>query len=120
MNTIVFFLALLLTGLTAGWMVGGGLSFTGGRRHIDLIAGLSGAILVGLPLHLLGPPGYRETLPALLVGLSAAMLATWLVRIRTWKPDDTSKVSHERLTHDVMTTAEGTALLLSRGKLTAR
>ena len=114
MNTIVFFLVLLLTGLTAGWMVGAGLSFTGGRRRIDLVAGLSGAILVGLPLHLLGPPGYREALPALLVGLSAAILATWLVRIRTWKPephlrmpDDASTVSRALLTHDVMTTAEG-------------
>ena len=124
MSPFAFVLTLLPIGLVTGWAVGAGLSFTGGRRRVDLVAGLSGAILVALPLHLLGPPGYRETLPALLVGLSAAMLATWLTRIRTWKPepvlrmaDAAPKPSRDYLTHDVMTTAEGTALLLSGGKL---
>ena len=122
MNPFAFFLALLLIGLTTGWAVGAGLSFTGGRRRIDLIAGLSGAVLAGLPLHVLGPPGYRETLPALLVGLSAAMLATWLTRIRTWKPEPVLRMAddasgHQQLTHDVMTTSDGTRLLLSGGKL---
>ena len=124
MSPFAFFLALLPIGLVTGWAVGAGLSFTGGRRRVDLFAGLAGAILVALPLHLLGPPGYREALPALIVGVSAAMLATWLTRILTWKSepvlqmaDDAPKSSREQLTHDVMTTAEGTALLLSGGKL---
>lgn len=125
MSLFAFFLALLPIGLVTGWAVGAGLSFTGGRRRVDLFAGLSGAILVALPLHLLGPPGYRETLPALIVGVSAAMFTTWLTRIRTWKPEpslrtaDDAKSSREQLTHDVMTTAEGTTLLLSGGKLSA-
>jgi hypothetical protein len=125
-NPIVFFLALLLTGLATGWIVGAGLSFTGGRKRIDLVAGLAGAVLTGLPLHSLGPPGYREAVPALVVGASAAMLATWLTRIRTWKPEpvlrmpvSASTVSREQLTHDVMTTGEGTRLLLSGGKLSS-
>ena len=124
MSPFAFFLALLPIGLVTGWAVGAGLSFTGGRRRVDLFAGLSGCIVVALPLHLLGPPGYRETLPALIVGVSAAMFATWLTRILTWKPepvlrmaDDAPKRSHEYLTHDVMTTGEGTAQLLSGGKL---
>lgn len=124
MSPFAFFLALLPIGLVTGWAVGAGLSFTGGRRRVDLFAGLSGAILVAVPLHFLGPPGYRETLPALIVGVSAAMIATWLTRILTWKPepvlrmpDAAPRSSHEYLTHDVMTTAEGTALLRSGGKL---
>ena len=124
MTPFAFFLALLPIGLVTGWAVGAGLSFTGGRRRVDLVAGLSGAMLVALPLHLLGPPGYRETLPALIVGVSAAMFATWLTRVLTWKPEpllrmpgDAPKPSHEYLPHDVMTTSEGTALLLSGGKL---
>ena len=123
MSPFVFFLALLPIGLVTGWAVGAGLSFTGGRRRVDLVAGLLGAIVVALPLHLLGPRGYSETLPALIVGVSAAMFSTWLTRIRTWKPEpslptaDDARPSREQSTHDVMTTAEGTALLLSGGKL---
>ena len=124
MNPFAFFLALLPIGLVTGWAVGAGLSFTGGRRHVDLIAGLSGAILAALPLHLFGPPGYRETLPALIVGISAAMFATWSTQILTWKPEPLLRVagdaptsSREELTHDVMTSAEGTALLRSGGTL---
>ena len=126
MNPIVFALALLMIGLATGWIVGAGLSFTGGRRRLDLVAGLSGALLAGLALRLLAPPGYREALPSLIIGASAAMLATFLTRILTAKPDpvlqmpaDASKVGRERLSHDVMTTAEGTRLLLSGGKLSA-
>ena len=123
MNPVAFFLALLAIGLATGWMVGMGLAFTGGRRRVDLFAGLFGAILVALPLHVLGPRGYRETLPALIVGVSAAMFATWLTRILTWKQEpvirtaDDVTSSGEQLTHDVMTTAEGTALILSGGHL---
>ena len=124
MSPFAFFLTLLPIGLVTGWAVGAGLTFTGGRRRVDLVAGLSGAILVALPLHFLGPPGYRETLPALIVAVSAAMFATWLTRILTWKPEpllrmagDAPTPSHEYLTHDVMTTAAGTALLLRGGKL---
>ena len=62
MSPFAFFLALLPIGLVTGWAVGAGLTFTGGRRRVDLLAGLSGAILVALPLHLLGPPGYMRSL----------------------------------------------------------
>ena len=124
MSQFVFFLALLPIGLVTGWAVGAGLSFTGGKRRIDLVAGLLGAILVALPLHVLGPRGYSEALPALIVGVSAAMFSTWWTRILTWKPEpslrttDEARPSRAQSTHDVMTTAEGTALLLSGGKLT--
>ena len=126
MNPLVFALALLLIGLATGWIAGAGLSFTGGQRRIDLVAGLSGSLLAGLSLRLLGPAGYREVLPTLVVGASAAMLATCVTRILTAKPDpvlrmpaDAAKVGRERLSHDVMTTGEGTRLLLSGGKLSA-
>ena len=126
MNPIVFALALLLIGLATGWIVGAGLSFTAGRRRLDLIAGLSGALLAGLSLRLLAPPGYAEALPSLVFGATAAMLATFLTRILTAKPEpvlrrppDASKVGRAQLSHDVMTTAEGTKLLLSGGKLSA-
>ena len=124
MNPIVFALALLMIGLATGWIVGAGLSFTGGRRRLDLVAGLSGALLAGLSLRWLAPPGYREALPSLIIGATAAMLATFLTRILTAKPEpvlrrpaDAWKVGRAQLSHDVMTTAEGTKLLLNGGKL---
>ena len=58
---------------------------------------------------------------------SAAMFSTWLTRMLTWKPEATPRTADDARpsraqssTHDVMTTAEGTALLLSGGKLSIR
>ena len=126
MNTILFVLLVLVVGLATGTIVGAGLTFTRGRTRDDLVAGLVGAIVGAVPLRLIGPAGYREALPALLVGLSAAMLATWLRRIVMWKKEpirpitDTGpEVSEDRHRHDMLTTAEGTRLLLSGGRLIA-
>lgn len=124
MNTILFVLAVLGVGLATGKLIGAGLAFTNGRPRDDLVAGLLGAVVVALPLRLFGPAGYREPLPALLIGLSAAMLATWLQRIVMWKKepirrdtDASLDVSQEYYRHDMLTTAEGTKLLLSGGRL---
>jgi hypothetical protein len=63
-------------------------------------------------------------LALLLVGVAAAMLVAWWARILSWKPepaprvDATANARPEQLPHDVMTTGEGTRLLLSRGRLT--
>lgn len=124
MNAILFVLVALLVGLATGKLVGAGLTFTHGRPRDDLVAGLVGAIVGALPLHFLGPAGYREALPALLIGLSAAMLATWLRRIATWKKEpiwrtqnDAPDPSQDHYPRDLLTTAEGSKLLLSRGRL---
>jgi hypothetical protein len=124
MTTLSFVLAALLIGLATGKLAGAGLAFTHGRTRDDLVAGLLGSLVVAVPLHLIGPAGYREPLPALLVGLSAALLATWLRRIMTWKQEplrplteDSAEVSQEVFRHDMLTTAEGTGLLLSGGRL---
>jgi uncharacterized membrane protein YeaQ/YmgE (transglycosylase-associated protein family) len=124
MNSIVWLLALLLLGLATGRIVGAGLAFTGGRARYDLTAGLLGALVIGVPLRLLGLTGYSAALPSLIVGVSAAMLATWLTRIFTWKPEPVLRPEIEPLkegrlhrAHDLMTTSGGTRLLLSAGRL---
>lgn len=68
--------------------------------------------------------GYSGALPTLIVGVSGAMLATWLTRIVTWKAEPALRPENEpvkertlHLSQDVMTTSDGTRLLLSRGKL---
>jgi hypothetical protein len=124
MNTIVWVLALLLLGLATGKFTGAGMAFTGGRTTYDLAAGLLGAVIAGVPLRLSGLSGYSAPLPTLLVGIGAAMLATWLTRIATWQAepilrpaDDSSEANSEQQTRDVMTTSDGTRLLLTAGRL---
>lgn len=124
MNIFAFVLATLLIGLATGALVGAGLAFTHGRTRADLVAGLLGSIVGAVPLHVLGPAGYREPLPALLVGVSAAILATWLQRIVTWekKPlqpyaQESAEINGEQHGHSMMTTAEGTRFLLGGGRL---
>ena len=124
MNTTVWVLALLLLGLATGKLTGAGLAFTHGRTGYDLAAALAGAVIAGVPLRLAGLSGYSGSLPTLLVGIGAAMLATWLTRIVTWQPepilrsvDDSSNASNEQQMHDLMTTSDGTRLLLSAGRL---
>lgn len=124
MNTLWFVLAALVIGLATGRLIGAGLAFTHGRTRDDLIAGALGSLLTAVPVHLIGPTGYRETLPALLIGVSAALLATWLRRMATWKKEPlfslmtpVVEVSPEQSRHDMLTTSEGTKLLLSSGRL---
>src|SRR3954453_9867144 len=87
MNTIVWVLALLLLGLATGKLTGAGLAFTHGRTRYDLWAGLLGAAITAVPLRLLGLTGYSSALPTLLIGVGAAMLATWLTRMAMWPPE---------------------------------
>ena len=124
MNTILFVVLVLVVGLTTGRLVGAALAFTRSRTRYDLLAGLLGAIAGAVPVHLIGPAGYREPLTALLIGLSAAILATWLRRIVAWKQEpyrrvaeDAAESSQPRHRHDMLTTAEGTTLLLKGGRL---
>jgi hypothetical protein len=126
MNTIMWFLALALLGIATGRIVGTGLTFTGGRASRDMVAGLLGALVVAVPLRLSGVTGYSDTLQTLIVGVTAAMLATWLTRIATWKTEplvltDKDRVQEEvpQLSSDVMTTGDGTRLFLSGGRLVA-
>jgi hypothetical protein len=63
-------------------------------------------------------------LVTLLVGVAAAMLAAWLMRRGTRRAaqilraeDDASKASIAPHTHDIMTTSDGTRLLLRAGRL---
>src|SRR5205823_10653785 len=125
MNTLVWIFALLFLGLATGVIVGALRAFTRGRTVYDLTAGLLGAVSAGVMLRLLGSPGYRAPLPTLLVGVAAAILATWLTRIATWKgepflrslDDDSLHASDERRTHDVMTTGDATRIFLTSGRL---
>jgi uncharacterized membrane protein YeaQ/YmgE (transglycosylase-associated protein family) len=124
-NAILFVVLALVVGLATGKLIGAGLAFTHGRTRDDLIAGVVGAIIGAVPLHFFGPPGYREPLPALLIGLSAAMVATWSVRVFNWKKeplrwsmDAIPEPIHDHHRHDMLTTSEGSRLLLSGGRLT--
>jgi len=87
MNTMAWLLALLVLGLATGKIIGMGIPFTGGRTRTDLLAGLLGAFIVAVPLRLSGLRGYSAELPTLIVGVSAAMLATWMTRMLTWKAE---------------------------------
>ena len=124
MNTMVWLLALLVLGLATGKIIGMGIPFTGGRTRTDLLAGLLGAFIVAVPLRLSGLRGYNAELPTLIVGVSAAMLATWMTRMLTWKAEPL--LSSEAVvaldgadprTNETMTTSEGTRVLLQARRL---
>jgi uncharacterized membrane protein YeaQ/YmgE (transglycosylase-associated protein family) len=124
-NTILFVLLVLVIGLVTGRLIGAGLAFTHGRTRDDLIAGVIGAAVGAVPMHFFGPAGYRESLPALLIGVSAAMVATWSTRVASWKKepirslmDGRPEPTHDHHRHDMLTTSEGSRLLLSGGRLT--
>jgi len=124
MNTIVWLLALALLGLATGKLIGMGLAFTGGRTSYDLVAGILGALVLAIPLRLSHLTGYSAALPTLIIGVSAAMLSTWLTRIVTWKADPVIRLEKEsapegrvHLSQDLMTTAEGTRMLMRGGRL---
>ena len=125
MSTIAFVFLVLVVGLTTGRLIGAALAFTRSRTRDDLIAGLSGAIVGAVPVHFIGPAEYREPLPALLIGVSAAILATWLRRIVAWRQeplrrvaDDAAESSQPRHRHDRLTTPESPTLLPRAGRLT--
>ena len=120
----MWLLTLILLGLASGWIIGALLDFTQGRRVYDRAAGLLGAVSVAVPLRLSGSSGYSQGLPTLLIGVGAAMLATWLTRIATWpaepvlqSADYSLEPSNAQHSHDLMTTSDGTRLLLSAGRL---
>lgn len=123
MNTISWVAALLFLGLTTGRLTGAGLAFTHGRTVNDLKAGLLGAALTAVPLRISGLHGYSAALPTLLIAVGAAMLATWLTRMAMWPPEPVLRPESEPLVandaqgHDVMTTSDGTRLLISNGRL---
>jgi hypothetical protein len=124
MNTGLWIVVLLLLGLATGKITGVGLAFTKGRTLYDLVAGVLGAVIVSVPLRLSGLSGYSAALPTLIVGVGAAMLATWLTRIATWAPEpalrperDASNPSAAQLAHDLMTTSDGTRIFITEGRL---
>jgi uncharacterized membrane protein YeaQ/YmgE (transglycosylase-associated protein family) len=125
MNTLVWIIMLLFLGLVTGKIVGALMAFTRGRAVYDLIAGGLGALTGGVLSRLLGPASFHAPLLTLLTGVGTALLATWLTRIATWpaepalrRPDDVSPhAGNEQQRHDMMTTGEGTRILLSQGRL---
>jgi len=124
MNTMAWLLALLVLGLATGKIIGMGIPFTGGRTRTDLIAGLLGAFIVAVPLRLSGLRGYSAELPTLIVGVSAAMLATWMTRMLTWKAEPVlgpeaavALDGADPRTNETMTTSEGTRILLHARRL---
>jgi uncharacterized membrane protein YeaQ/YmgE (transglycosylase-associated protein family) len=127
MNTLVWIIMLLFVGLATGKIVGALTAFTRGPAMYDLLAGGLGALTGGVLLRLLGPASLHAPLLTLLTGVGTAFLATWLTRIATWpaepslrRPDDVSPdAGNKQQRHDMMTTGEGTRILLSQGRLVA-
>ena len=125
MNTLLSILLLLMLGLVTGKVVGALTAFTRGPALYDLLAGGLGALIGGGLLHWIGPLSLRTPLLTLVSGIGVAFLATWLTRIATWpaepplrRPDDAAArgfAAHQR--HELMTTAEGSRLLLRQGHL---
>lgn len=127
MNTLLWIVMLLLLGLVTGRIVGELTAFTRGPDVYDLLAGGLGALTGGVLLRLLGPVSFHPPLLTLLTGVGTALLATWLTRIATWpaepalqRPEDASPFAGAaQQPHDVMTTGEATAILLTKGRLVA-
>lgn len=121
MNTLTWLVLLLLLGLVTGKLVGALTAFTRGPAIYDLAAGGLGALVGGVLLRSTGPQILHGPLLTLLTGVGAAFLASWLTRIVTWppepplrRPDDASPFAgSQRHPHDVMTTGEATAILLT-------
>lgn len=121
MNTLVWLGLLLLLGLVTGKMVGALTAFTRGPAIYDLLSGGLGALAGGVLLRSTGPLSVQGPLLTLLTGVGAAFLASWLTRIVTWppepqlrRPDDAAPFAgSQRRPHDVMTTGEATAMVLT-------
>ena len=127
MNAFVWVVVLLVLGVASGKIVGALTAFTRGPGVYDLLAGGLGAVISGVILRSIGPASFRAPLLTLLSGVGVALLATWLMRIATWaaeaplrRPDDDPAYpADEQRSRDMMTTSEGTRLLLSQGRLVA-
>ncbi|HKW47891.1 MAG TPA: hypothetical protein VJN70_10610 [Gemmatimonadaceae bacterium] len=125
MNPLLWIFMLLLLGLATGKVVGALTAFTRGPALYDLLAGGLGALIGGGLLRWIGPLSLRAPPLPVLGGLGVAFLATWLTRIATWpaeprltRPDNLSAegfAAHRP--HELMTTAEGSRLLLKQGHL---
>lgn len=121
MNTLLWVVLLLVLGLVTGKVVGALTAFTRGPAIYDLLAGGLGALIGGVLLRTIGPLSLRAPLLTLLAGVGTAFLASWLTRIATWppepplrRPDDASPFAGAgQQRHDVMTTGEATAILLT-------
>ena len=121
MNTLTWLVLLLLLGLVTGRAVGAMTAFTRGPAIYDLVAGGLGALAGGVLLRSIRSISLQGPLLTLLTGVGAAFLASWLTRIVTWppeaplrRPDDASPFAgSQRQPHDVMTTGEATAMLLT-------
>ena len=125
MNTLLWIVMLLVLGLVTGKIVGLLTAFTRGPAVYDVLAGGLGAVTGGVLLRVVAPLSFHAPLLTLLTGVGAAFLATWLTRIATWpaeppllRPDDvsTDAVAAQRQ-HELMTTGEGSRLLLKQGHL---
>lgn len=127
MNTFVWVVILLLLGVVAGKIVGALTAFTRGPAVFDIVTGGVAALIVGVALRSFGSPSFRAPVLSLLAAVDAALLTTWLMRIAVWppeptlqRPDDASPYAGpQRRRHDVMTTGEATAILLTQGRLVA-
>lgn len=121
MNTLIWLVLLLVLGLVTGKVVGALTAFTRGPAIYDLLAGGLGALAGGVLVRSAGPLSVQGPLLTLLTGVGAAFLASWLTRIVTWppepplrRPDDASPFpGSQQQPHDVMTTGEATAMLLT-------
>ena len=121
MNTLLWVVLLLVLGLVTGKVVGALTAFTRGPAIYDLLAGGVGGLIGGILLRSIGPSSLGTPLLTLLIGVGTAFLASWLTRIATWqeepplrRPDDALPFAGTALQqHDVMTTGEATAMLLT-------
>ncbi len=127
MSMFVWIALLLVLGLVMGRIVGALTAFTRGPAAYDLVAGGLGALIGGGLLRVIGPPSLRGPLLTLLTGVGVAFLATWLTRIVTWpaepplrRPDDAQPDGDTaQRQHELMTTGEGSRVLLKQGHLLA-
>lgn len=127
MNTFAWIVMLIVLGLVTGSIVGALTAFTRGPAVYDLLAGGLGALTGGGLVRVIGPLSFRAPLLSLLTGVGVALLATWLTRIASWPAEPPLRRLEDVLSnggdaqrrHELMTTAEGSRLLLKQGHLLA-
>jgi hypothetical protein len=127
MDAFALIVMLIVLGLVTGSIVGALTAFTRGPAVYDLLAGGLGALTGGGLVRVIGPLSFRAPLLTLLTGVGVALLATWLTRIASWPAEPPLRRLEDVLSdggdaqrrHELMTTAEGTRLLLKQGHLLA-